>query len=106
MSENRLAEWYRIRYHYPWWGARMASCDKLLEAAQNNLAGLRFAEICQLAECHGFVLTRTKGSHRIYTREGFPRPLSFQNRNGRAKAYQVKQLLDAIDEISTEEGPE
>lgn len=84
----------------------MSKCDKLLEAARNNSAGLRFAEVCQLAECHGFALTRTKGSHRIYTREGFPRPLSFQNLNGGAKAYQVKQLLDAIDEISAEDGAE
>lgn len=82
----------------------MAKCGKLLEAAQNNSAGLRFTEVCQLAECHGFTLTRSKGSHRIYAREGFPRPLSFQDRNGSAKAYQVKQLLDAIDEISAEDG--
>jgi hypothetical protein len=83
----------------------MAKCEKLLEAARNNSAGLRFAEVCQLAECYGFALTRSKGSHRIYTREGFLRPLSFQNKNGRAKPYQVEQLLDAIDEISAEEGP-
>ena len=82
----------------------MAKCDKLLEAARNNSAGLRFTEVCQLAECHGFTMTRSKGSHRIYTRDGFPRPMSFRDKNGCAKAYQVKQLLDAIDEISTEDG--
>ncbi len=82
----------------------MGKCDKLLQVARNNPAGLRFAEVCQLAECHGFVLTRSKGSHRIYTRDGFPRPLSFQQaKNGTAKDHQVRQLLGAIDELSRED---
>jgi hypothetical protein len=75
----------------------MASCAKLLEAARNNPAGLRFAELCKLAECHGWRFSRQRGSHRSYVRDGTPRPLTFQDYRGAAKAYQVRQLLDAID---------
>ena len=31
--------------------------------------------------------------------------MNFQNRNGKAKAYQVRQLLAAIDEIISGEDP-
>jgi len=85
----------------------MARCDKLLAEARNNPKGLRFAELCYLAQCHGFTLKRQKGSHHQYTREGLTRPLNFQEaKNGMAKPYQVKDLLAAIDELDGEDNDE
>lgn len=76
----------------------MARCEKLEQQARRNPKGLRFTEACSLAECYGFVLRRVAGSHRIYTHPTEERPLPLQpDSNGMAKAYQVKQLLEAID---------
>ena len=51
-------------------------------------------EICQLAECYGFVFQRKSASHVIYEhptlRVEQNRLLNFQNYKGKAKPYQVK----------------
>lgn len=60
-------------------------------------------ELCQLAECFGFELARQEGSHRIYKRAGHRELMNFQDVNGKAKSYQVKQLLEVIDEIQRTE---
>lgn len=79
----------------------MSKIEKILRAAQNNPENLRFNELCQLAEAYGFVFSRQKGSHSIYKRPGQMSVMTFQDDRGKAKAYQVKQLLAAIDEISS-----
>lgn len=80
----------------------MAKCEKLLEKARASSSNLRFEEACKLAECHGFTLSRQKGSHRIYKSPTWPKILNFQEVNGKAKDYQVEELLEVIDEISME----
>lgn len=80
----------------------MPNCDKLLEHARNSPADLRFTQICQLAECYGFVFDRQAGSHRIYKRPMWPQVMNFQDCKGKAKPYQVRQLLNAIDLILDE----
>ena len=75
----------------------MSKCAELYEHSKNNPTGLRFKDLCQLAECYGFVLTRSRGSHRVYKRAGQFALMDFQEaKNGMAKAYQVRQLLAAI----------
>jgi len=71
--------------------------EKLLQLARNNPAGLRFSGLCKLAEAFGFAFNRQKGSHRIYTHDGIRKIMNFQDDYGKAKAYQVRQLLDCID---------
>jgi hypothetical protein len=80
------------------------SCEELLRRAKANPAGLRFVEICRLAECFGFVFARQRGSHVLHTRFGRLRPLNFQADNGMAKAYQVRQLLMAISDLDVRGG--
>ncbi len=76
-------------------------CSELLGKARLNPAGLRFADLCRLAECHGWRFARQKGAHRLYVRLGAQRPMNFQvGDKGAAKAYQVRQLLNWIDENS------
>lgn len=77
----------------------MADCEKLLARARTSPKNVRFTEVCQLAECYGFTFARGDGSHRVYKRDGWPKVMNFQDDNGKAKPYQVKQLLNAIDEI-------
>jgi predicted RNA binding protein YcfA (HicA-like mRNA interferase family) len=73
--------------------------EKLLEKARKNPKGLRFTELCRLCEMAGMEARTGKGSHVPYKRSTHPRfTLSIQNKNGMAKPYQVKMLLQFIDE--------
>lgn len=75
----------------------MTQKDKLIVKTRNNPAGVRFRELCLLAEGMGFIKRGGKGSHVVYEKEGVVEILTFQDRNGMAKMYQVKQLLAAIE---------
>lgn len=81
----------------------MASCKERLERARANPRGVRFSDLCALATCHGWVFDRLAGSHRIYKRIGHARLMNFQDHDGMAIAYQVRQLLRAIDALSGED---
>ena len=52
---------------------------KLIVSARANPGGLRFSDLCRLAEAFGFVLQRQKGSHQVYTHEGIRQIMNFQN---------------------------
>ncbi|MGH9822014.1 MAG: type II toxin-antitoxin system HicA family toxin [Blastocatellia bacterium] len=77
----------------------MAGREKLLEKAHNSPDGLRFEELCRLAEFHGFQFDRQTGSHKIFVHAESGKVLNFQDKNGKAKAYQVRQFLRAVEEI-------
>jgi hypothetical protein len=70
---------------------------KLFELARRNPGGLRFSDLCRLAKAFGFVFQRQKGSHQVYAHDMTRQILNFQNDQGTAKAYQVRQLLDFVD---------
>ncbi len=80
----------------------MPNCRKLLDRAKASPANLRFAEARQLAECFGWQFARQKGDHVVYKRAGSLQLMNFQNVKGKAKSYQVRQLLTAIDELGLE----
>ena len=77
----------------------MARCADLLEKARAAPKSLRFAELRQLAECFGWEYARQEGSHVMYKRQGSVQLMNFQDANGDAKPYQVRQLLWAIDDL-------
>lgn len=70
---------------------------KIYRLARRNAGGLRFHDLCRLAEAFGFVFQRQRGSHRVYSHEGLRELMIFQEDRGSAKAYQVRQLLGCID---------
>jgi hypothetical protein len=82
----------------------MARCAKLLDKATNSPKNIRFEDLCALAECYGWVFQRQCGSHHIYMHPGLGNTagsmMNFQPRDGRAKPTQVKQLLEAIEELN------
>ena len=84
----------------------MSKCDKLLEKANNSPNNFSFEEICSLAECYGFEFQRQSGSHVIYENASLNieqgRLMNFQNFKGKAKPYQIKQLVKAIAIIKDE----
>lgn len=77
----------------------MSRCGKLLARARRNPSGLRFEELVRLAECYEFRFSRQRGSHLIYRHSGLRTTISLQAQRGMAKDYQVKQVLELIEEI-------
>ncbi len=84
----------------------MTQRRKLIETCRNNPAGIRFRELCALAEHLGFHKRGGKGSHVVYEKDGVEEILTFQDRNGMAKPYQVKQLITVMEkyDLSGERG--
>lgn len=81
----------------------MLTCADRLARARANPRGVRFADLCALATCHGWLFDRQAASHRIYKRVGHARLMNFQNHAGMAIPYQVRQLIRAIDAIKGED---
>ena len=74
----------------------MTRRQKLIENAINP-AGIRIKELCLLAEHMGFQKRGGKGSHVVYEKDGVEEIMTFQDRKGMAKPYQVKQMLAVIE---------
>jgi hypothetical protein len=78
----------------------MTSITDLVTQMRLNPKGVRFNELCKVCD-HYFGKPRQSGSsHRIYKTpwQGDPR-VNIQNDQGKAKAYQVRQVLKAIDRM-------
>ncbi len=81
----------------------MARVDETVEQMRQNPKGIRFADACGVCD-HFFGEPRQKGSsHNVYKTpwQGDPR-VDIQNDKGKAKAYQVKQVLRAIERLEYE----
>lgn len=74
----------------------MVKQEKLLNKAMNNPDGLSFSDFQTLMKHQGWVLDHQRGSHQIWYSPKFYR-LSVQNRNSKAKGYQVKQFLNQLE---------
>jgi hypothetical protein len=78
----------------------MANIPRLLEQLRREPAGVRFADLKKVCE-HYFGTARQSGSsHAIYRTPwaGDPR-VNIQNDKGKAKPYQVRQVLQAIEKM-------
>ena len=60
----------------------------------------------KLAEALGFELSRTSGSHHIFTHPAIPELVNLQEVGGMAKAYQVRQLLKLVERYNLTLGDE
>ncbi|MFN8095552.1 MAG: type II toxin-antitoxin system HicA family toxin [Vicinamibacteria bacterium] len=80
--------------------------EKILEQARAGARNLRFADLCRLAEAFGFRLSRVRGSHHIYSHPSVPELINLQSVNGKAKPYQVRQLLDLVERYNLGLGSE
>lgn len=79
--------------------------DKTLVLMRQNAKGVRFDDLCKVCD-HYFGDTRQKASsHRIYKTPFKDDPrLNIQDDKGMAKAYQVKQVLRAIERLEAGDG--
>lgn len=73
------------------------SKERILQKALSGSRNIRFADMVTLAQAFGFRLSRTKGSHHIFTHPNIPELLNLQNVHGQAKPYQIKQLLNLVE---------
>ncbi len=77
----------------------MSRAMKLYQRLKGSSRNVSFEDLCRLAVYAGFELVRESGSHRIYRHDSFPEKLmNFQSVKGEAKPYQVKQLINFIEE--------
>ena len=76
--------------------------DALLKAIRSHPDGVRLADALKVAE-HYFGPPRRSGSHHVFKVRwpGDPRVNLQEAQNGKAKAYQVRQLLQAIDKLAS-----
>jgi predicted RNA binding protein YcfA (HicA-like mRNA interferase family) len=70
---------------------------KLLEKLLASPVNARFDDIRQLAEAFGFELSRISGSHHIFVHPDVAELVNLQEVGGRAKPYQVRQLLRLVE---------
>ena len=82
----------------------MDSIEILVKRLEKNPHNVSFAELCSICEYY-FGDARIKGSHNIYKTpwQGDPR-INMQNDNGKAKAYQVRQVAKALRRLEAECG--
>ena len=71
---------------------------RLLLRLLNGSYNVSFADLVDLAEGFGFRLARTRGSHHIFTHAGIPELLNLQEAGGKAKPYQIRQMLRLVEE--------
>ena len=78
----------------------MVKFDEIIRQMKRNPKDVRFADLCKVCD-HFFGKPRKRASsHVVYKTpwQGDPR-INIQNHKGKAKAYQVKQVLLALDKL-------
>jgi len=80
----------------------MSSKEKLLQKILSGSRNVRFGDMVALVNAFGFRLSRTKGSHHIFTHPGIPELVNLQEVHGQAKPYQIKQFLNLIERYNLE----
>jgi len=80
----------------------MAKVEEIVANMRRNPKGIRYRDLCKVCDFYFGEARQTGSSHRIYKTPwpGDPR-VNIQNAGGMAKAYQVRQVLRAIDRLET-----
>ncbi|OFZ66417.1 MAG: toxin HicA [Betaproteobacteria bacterium RBG_16_56_24] len=78
----------------------MGGTGKILEQMKRESANIRFGDLQKVCEAHFGKPRNSGGSHLIFKTpwQGDPR-VNIQNDKGKAKTYQVKQVLLAIERL-------
>jgi hypothetical protein len=76
----------------------VASIAKIVQAMRASPQSIRFGDLHKVCEHYFGEPRQTSGSHAVFKTPwpGDPR-VNIQNDNGKAKAYQVRQVLKAIE---------
>jgi hypothetical protein len=81
----------------------MTKVDELIAKMRRNLKGISFQDLCKVCDSIFCEARQKSSSHRIYKTpwQGDPR-VNIQNDKGMAKAYQVRQVLKAIERLEAQ----
>ena len=81
----------------------MANITEILSQMRSNPKAVRFKDLCKVYDSYFGTLRQSGSSHRVYKTPwvGDPR-VNIQNSKGKAKPYQVRQVLQAIDRIEVD----
>ena len=81
----------------------MAGIEDILIQMKNNPADVRFVDLSKVCNYYFGKPRQKKGSHQVYKTPWKRDPrINIQNYKGKAKAYQVKQVLLAIEKMEVE----
>jgi hypothetical protein len=85
----------------------MPGIQDIIDMMARNPGGVAFGDLCKVCDFYFGKPRVSGGSHRIYRTpwQGDPR-INIQNHKGKAKAYQVKQVLRAIERLEMDHGTE
>lgn len=83
----------------------MAHIEDILTQMRRNPQDIRFTDLCKICD-HFFGNPRQRGgSHHVYKTPWQDDPrINIQNYKGKAKSYQVRQVLLAIDKLEVNHG--
>ena len=81
----------------------MAKVEDIIAEMRRNPKGIRFQDLCKVRDSLFGEARQKNSSHRIYKTpwQGDPR-VNIQNDKGMAKAYQVRQVLKAIERLEAQ----
>ena len=85
----------------------MAKMRDVLAQMKRNPGDVRFNDLCEVCGNYFGEPRQRSSSHRTYKTpwQGDPR-INIQNHKGKAKAYQVRQVLLAIEKLEVDHGTE
>jgi len=83
----------------------VAGIADIVSQMRLNPNNVRYRDLCLVCDHYFGKARQSSGSHRIYKTPwpGDPR-VNIQNEKGRAKVYQVRQALLAIEKLEAEHG--
>ena len=83
----------------------MAKLDDLIEQMRSNPQNVRYVDACTVATAFFGEPRQHGSSHRVWKMPwaGDPRVNMQESKGGKAKAYQVQQLLTAVDRYRAEQ---
>ncbi|MFC1863319.1 toxin HicA [Thermodesulfobacteriota bacterium] len=83
----------------------MAKIDEIISKMKHNPKGIHFSDLSEVCDQFFGKPRKSSGSHRVYKTpwQGDPR-INIQNDKGKAKAYQVKQVLLALERLEVNHG--
>ena len=81
----------------------MANITEILSQMRKNPKGIKFNDLCKVCDSYFGKPRQSGSSHRVYKTPwvGDPR-VNIQNNKGKAKPYQVRQVLQAVERMEVD----
>jgi hypothetical protein len=79
--------------------------DDVIKQLERSPSNVRFADLCKICDYYFGEARQKSSSHRIYKTpwQSDPR-VNIQEKNGKGKTYQVKQVIKALKRLEIQSG--